>query len=168
MPIAHLWHGACPNALRGPLVLAVHRPLPHCENLGPPAAANFCSAPFFAALRCPRPSGGHLSAPAERWKRTGKGLRPLHPWRGLIGTGFDESARRVFALVPSPNFNQGAACHVVASSVSFVLAFGAKSSVAPLLLLSPANPLRWASPGPPILASAPFVPTAVRALHNVI
>ena len=51
---------------------------------------------------------------------------------GFIGTGFDESARRVFALVLRPNFNQGAACHVVASSVSFVLAFGAKSSVAPL------------------------------------
>ena len=46
---------------------------------------------------------------------------------GFIGTGFDESARRVFALVLRPNFNQGAACHVVASSVSFVLAFGPKA-----------------------------------------
>ena len=80
------------------------------------------------------------------------------------------------ALVPSPNFNQGAACHVVASSVSLVLPFGQKLSHSavpngnPLggLLLSPANPLRWASPGPPILASAPFVPTAVRRLNCIV
>ena len=44
----------------------------------------------------------------------------------------------------------------------------AKSSVAPLLLLSPPNPLRWALAGSPISASAPFVPTAVRALLNVV
>ena len=64
-------------------------------------------APFFSCrLQELTVSDGPLSAPAERGERTGKGPRPLHPWRGLIGTGFDESARRVFALVPSPNSNR--------------------------------------------------------------
>ena len=107
--------------------------MPHCTDQRPLGAGRSCCAPSFAALRepmasggpillrrlvgaisnrplwrtaSPTPSGGHLSVPTERWKRTGKGPRPLHPRRGLIGTGLDVSVPDVGALVPSPNSNR--------------------------------------------------------------
>ena len=43
----------------------------------------------------------------KRGKSNQGGCGPRWIPLGLMLTGFDESARRVFALVPRPNFNQG-------------------------------------------------------------